>query len=72
MPAISDPGAELVRFCQENNIKYDFLPGASVAPLVYAASGFESGKFYFYGFLPNKGKNGSEELNRVMNSGMML
>ncbi|NPA27528.1 MAG: 16S rRNA (cytidine(1402)-2'-O)-methyltransferase [Epsilonproteobacteria bacterium] len=70
MPAISDPGSELVRFCQENKIEYDFLPGASVAPLVYAASGFESGKFYFYGFLPSKGKSREEELKRALKKGI--
>ena len=67
MPAISDPGSELVRFCQAEKIEYDFLPGASVAPLVYAASGFESGKFYFYGFLPSKGQKREKELLELLN-----
>ncbi len=68
MPGISDPGALLAKYCQENSIDYDFLPGASAAPLVYAASGFESGKFCFYGFLPQKGKARSEELLNILNS----
>jgi 16S rRNA (cytidine1402-2'-O)-methyltransferase len=67
MPAISDPGQFLVKFCQENNIIYDVLPGPSVAPLIYAASGFESGKFYFYGFLPKKGKERASELEKILN-----
>ncbi len=68
MPAISDPGQILVKYCQDNGIEYDVLPGASVPPLIYAASGFESGKFTFYGFLPHKGKEREEELNRVLSN----
>ena len=65
MPVISDPGQLLVKYCQDNNIEYDVLPGASAAPLIYAASGFDSGKFFFYGFLPNKGKERTKELNKI-------
>jgi len=70
MPVISDPGQLLVDYCQKNGIVYDVLPGASVAPLIYAASGFESGKFYFYGFLPNKGRERKEELEKILSSGI--
>ena len=51
MPAISDPGAELVQYCQQEGITYDVLPGANAAITAFAASGFE-GAFTFYGFLP--------------------
>ncbi len=67
MPCISDPGQFLVEFCQKENIAYDVLAGASVPPLLYAASGFESGKFIFYGFLARKGKEREEELKKVLN-----
>ena len=70
MPVISDPGQLLVEYCQENKIEYDVLPGASAAPLIYAASGFKSGKFYFYGFLPSKGRERREELAKVLSSGI--
>ncbi|MGM0622686.1 MAG: 16S rRNA (cytidine(1402)-2'-O)-methyltransferase [Campylobacterota bacterium] len=53
MPAISDPGALLVRYCRQNGIEYDVYPGASAAITAYAASGFE-GSFVFYGFLPKE------------------
>jgi len=56
MPVISDPGQILVEYCQNNQIAYDVLPGASAVVTAYAASGFESGKFLFYGFLPSKGR----------------
>ncbi len=70
MPGISDPGQLLVEYCQKEKIEYDVLPGASAAPLVYAASGFKSGKFYFYGFLPNRGKERKEELSKVLSNGL--
>jgi len=70
MPVISDPGQLLVEYCQNEKIEYDVLPGASAAPLIYAASGFESGKFYFYGFLPQKGAQRGRELANLMSSGL--
>jgi len=70
MPVISDPGQLLVEYCQKNGVEYDVLPGASAVPLVYAASGFESGKFYFYGFLPSRGSERSRELAKVMANGI--
>jgi 16S rRNA (cytidine1402-2'-O)-methyltransferase len=69
MPVISDPGQILVEYCQENNIKYDVLPGASAVTTAYAASGFEEGKFLFYAFLPHKGKERSAALVEAMTNG---
>jgi len=68
MPAISDPGQKLVRYCQLNNIDYDVLPGANAVTVAYAASGFESGKFLFFAFLPHKGRDRESALNRVLSS----
>jgi len=69
MPVISDPGQLLVGYCQENNIDYDVLPGASAVTTAYAASGFEEGKFLFYAFLPHKGKERATALMEAMNNG---
>ena len=69
MPVISDPGQILVAYCQENDITYDVLPGASAVTTAYAASGFESGKFLFYAFLPHKGKERSAALAEAMGNG---
>lgn len=69
MPVISDPGQILVAYCQKNNIIYDVLPGASAVTTAYAASGFEEGKFLFFGFLPHKGSDRSAALNEAMNNG---
>ncbi|BEG56426.1 Ribosomal RNA small subunit methyltransferase I RsmL [Helicobacter sp. NHP21005] len=54
MPCVSDPGAKLVAFAQENGIAYQVLPGASACVGAYSASGFESAGFNFVGFLPPK------------------
>ncbi len=68
MPCVSDPGALLVQFCQENSLPYEVLPGANAALLAYASSGFEFSKFNFFGFLPHKGKDRVDALNIVVNS----
>jgi 16S rRNA (cytidine1402-2'-O)-methyltransferase len=54
MPCISDPGAALIAYCQEFNVKYEVLPGASSVITAYAASGIAQTEFYFAGFLPQK------------------
>jgi len=69
MPVISDPGQILVAYCQQHDIAYDVLPGASAVTTAYAASGFEAGKFLFYAFLPHKGKERSSALREAMNNG---
>ncbi len=68
MPCISDPGCELVKFCLENKIEYEVLPGANALLLAYASSGFCDTKFLFYGFLSHKGRKREEELSEVLNS----
>ncbi len=69
MPVISDPGQLLVAYCQEHALEYDVLPGASAVTTAYAASGFESGKFLFYAFLPHKGKERASALAEAMGNG---
>jgi len=67
MPVISDPGQILVEHCQNNDIKYDVLPGGTAVTTAYAASGFEEGNFLFYAFLPQKGSERSSALVELMN-----
>jgi len=69
MPIISDPGQLLVAYAQEHGLAYDVLPGASAVTTAYAASGFEEGKFLFYGFLPHKGKERALALSEAMGNG---
>ena len=51
MPAISDPGEDLVRQAHENGITVESVPGPSALITALAISGMESGRFCFEGFL---------------------
>lgn len=51
MPAISDPGEELVRQAHERGIKVESVPGPTALCTALAISGMESGRFCFEGFL---------------------
>ncbi|XP_024538528.1 uncharacterized protein LOC9656462 [Selaginella moellendorffii] len=51
MPGISDPGAELVRACIEENYKIIPVPGPSAALTALIASGLPTNEFSFVGFL---------------------
>lgn len=61
-PSISDPGKELVKAAIEAEIAVVPLPGASASTTALIASGIEPQPFYFYGFLPRKGKERTEAL----------
>jgi len=65
MPAISDPGYELVREAVNNRITVIPIPGANAAITGLVASGLETDKFTFIGFLPREKKLLKEELNRI-------
>lgn len=61
MPAISDPGYEVVCAAIEKGIKVIALPGANAAITALVASGVTPQSFYFYGFLNRqKGKKRKE------------
>lgn len=51
MPAISDPGEDLVRQAHEAGITVESVPGPSALVTALAISGMESGRFCFEGFL---------------------
>lgn len=53
-PAISDPGAVLIRLAHENSIPIIPLPGPSALVTAVSASGFEENGFLFAGFAPSK------------------
>jgi 16S rRNA (cytidine1402-2'-O)-methyltransferase len=56
-PAVSDPGALLVRRAVERGIQVVPIPGPSSAIAAVSVSGFPEGRFHFAGFLPRKGKD---------------
>jgi len=53
-PAISDPGAKLVRGVREQGFNVVPIPGANAAISALSASGLLAPHFFFYGFLPVK------------------
>lgn len=57
MPAISDPGEDLVKLCYANNIPVESVPGPSAITTALSISGMPSGRFCFEGFLTTQ-KNG--------------
>ncbi|QKG28526.1 16S rRNA (cytidine(1402)-2'-O)-methyltransferase [Campylobacter sp. RM16187] len=68
MPAISDPGVELVRFAIKNGIDYEVLSGSSALLLAVVASGLCDKEFTFLGFLPNTGKERTIAIQNALNS----
>ena len=65
MPAISDPGFELVQDAIQEKIPVVSLPGANAALTALIASGISPQPFYFYGFLPRKKKEREKELEKL-------
>lgn len=52
MPAISDPGEDLVRLCAEHGVPVTVIPGCCAAVSALALSALATGRFCFEGFLP--------------------
>jgi 16S rRNA (cytidine1402-2'-O)-methyltransferase len=53
-PGISDPGQRLVKRCKEENINVQSIPGASAVIVALSASGLNTERFQFCGFMPKK------------------
>ena len=54
-PAVSDPGAIVVKVVREAGIKVVPIPGVSAVVAALSASGITQNGFYFHGFLPASG-----------------
>ena len=65
MPAISDPGEDLVRLCAEHGIPVIAVPGCCAAVTALAVSGLSSRRFCFEGFLPMEKKERTERLEAL-------
>ncbi len=65
MPAISDPGCDIVRLCREAGIPVTSAPGPSAVTTALALSGLETGRFTFEGFLSTNRKNRTEHLEEL-------
>lgn len=62
MPAISDPGEELVRLCAEGGVEVLVVPGPAALVSAVALSALPSGRFCFEGFLSTSNKSRREHL----------
>ncbi|MBE6741113.1 MAG: 16S rRNA (cytidine(1402)-2'-O)-methyltransferase [Ruminococcaceae bacterium] len=67
MPAISDPGEDLVFLCHENGIKVEAVPGPTAFATALAISGMNTGRFTFEGFLSIAKKSRREHLESLEN-----
>lgn len=65
MPCISDPGYFLIRKCRELGLPVEVVPGGSAATAAIAASGIDSERWTFEGFLPVDGNERAKRLSTV-------
>ncbi len=65
MPAISDPGEDLVRQAYEAGIAVESVPGPTAFATALSISGFPSGRFCFEGFLSADKKSRTEHLKEL-------
>lgn len=64
-PAVSDPGAVLVRAAVAAGLGVTVIPGPSAVTMAVAGSGFGGGAFRFVGFLPRSGKERSKAVGEL-------
>ena len=65
MPAISDPGEDLVALCAKEGVRVSIIPGACAAVSALALSGLSTRRFAFEGFLPVSGKERKKRLTDI-------
>jgi 16S rRNA (cytidine1402-2'-O)-methyltransferase len=65
LPAISDPGADLVKLAVEEGIPVIPIPGPNAALSALIASGLPTDRFLFIGFLPREKKELKRELETL-------
>ena len=67
MPAISDPGEDLVRLCHERGVEVESVPGPCAFTTALALSGMKTRRFVFEGFLPGEKKEKEQVLFTLKN-----
>ncbi len=63
MPAISDPGEDLVALCHERGIPVGVVPGPTAMATALAVAGLPTGRFTFEGFLSVNKRQRREHLS---------
>lgn len=64
-PGVADPGAEVVRFAHQKDIKVVPFPGPSAILLSLMASGFNGQQFAFHGYLPIEKRDRLQALRQL-------
>ena len=72
MPAISDPGEDIVRLCADAGINVSVIPGACAAVSALSLSGLATSRFAFEGFLSANKSERKKQLERVKNEDRTL
>ena len=72
LPAISDPGEDLVRLARESGVVVHIIPGACAAVSALALSGLSTRRFAFEGFLPAKSSERRARLEEVASEARTL
>jgi 16S rRNA (cytidine1402-2'-O)-methyltransferase len=67
MPAISDPGEDLVRIACEAGLEVTVVPGPCACVSALSISGLPTGRFVFEAFLPQEKKKRAEVLSELKN-----
>ena len=65
LPGISDPGEELAAEARSAGFEVICIPGPCAATTALVSSGLPSGRFCFEGFLPVKGKERQQRLEKI-------
>ncbi len=65
MPAISDPGADIVALCAEESIPVTCIPGCCAAVTALALSGLDTSRFCFEGFISTVKNERRERLEEL-------
>jgi len=66
MPAISDPGEDLVALCHERGIPVTVIPGPSAGISALAVSGLPTARFTFEGFLSTNRRDRRDRLESLI------
>ncbi len=66
MPAVSDPGEDLVALCHESGVTVNVVPGPSAFVAALALSGLSVGRFTFEGFLSMNKPSRHEHLQSLV------
>ena len=72
MPAISDPGEDIVRLCADAGITVSVIPGACAAVSALSVSGLATSRFAFEGFLSANKNERKKHLEKVKNEDRTL